>query len=219
MHDFFYWILIIILQPYPFACEPSEMEDLSIINLLKMIKAGDKPAFDRLFRMYYLKLRNYSQHITNDIDAAEDIVQTLFYNLWLKPELIENINSIDAYLRTSTYNRSISYLKDKHKFNQLDNQFNDPENIYLEILQYHHDLFLEKELSLAISKAVEKLPEQCRLVFKLSRHFGMKNIEIANYLGITLKGVEKHITKALHFLRDELKDFLYMLLFLCMLRF
>jgi RNA polymerase sigma-70 factor (ECF subfamily) len=180
------------------------MENLSIVNLLKRVKAGDKSAFDQLFRMYYIKLRNYSFRITIDINAAEDIVQTLFYNLWLKPELIENIHSIDAYLRTSTYNRSISYLKDKHKFSPLDNQ-----SIDLEILQYHRDIFIEKELSLAISHTIEKLPEQCRLVFKLSRNFGMKNMEIANYLGISLKGVEKHITKALHFLRGELKDFLY----------
>jgi RNA polymerase sigma-70 factor, ECF subfamily len=185
------------------------MENLSIVNLLKRVKAGDKSAFDQLFRMYYMKLRNYSFHITIDINAAEDIVQTLFYNLWQKPELIENIHSLDAYLRTSTYNRSISYLKDKHKFNPLDDQ-----SIDLEILQYHRDIFIEKELSLAISHSVEKLPEQCRLVFKLSRNFGMKNMEIASYLGISLKGVEKHITRALHFLRDELKDFLYVLIFL-----
>jgi RNA polymerase sigma-70 factor, ECF subfamily len=170
-----------------------------------MIKARDKSAFDHLFRLYYIKLRNYAFHITGDIHVAEDIVQTLFFNLWIKPQLLENIKSVEAYLRTSIYNRSISYLKEKQKSNS---EFIDLESLYLEILGYQNDQFAEKELSLAIANSLEKLPEQCRLVFKLSRSFGMKNAEIANYLNISIKGVEKHITKALFFLRNELKDYL-----------
>lgn len=195
------------------------MENNSVTDLLNMIKARNKSAFDHLFRLYYIKLRNYALHITGDIHVAEDIVQTLFYNLWIKPPLLENVKSVDAYLRTSIYNRSISYLKEKQKSNQIVSEFIDLESLYLEILGYQNDQFAEKELSLAIANALEKLPEQCRKVFKLSRSFGMKNAEIANYLNISVKGVEKHITKALFFLRGELRDYLNLIILALFINF
>jgi len=186
------------------------MENTNTADLIKSFKAGDKAAFDRLFRMYYIRLRNYSIQITYDKSASEDIVQEIFYTLWTKHELTEKIKSLEAYLRTSVYNRSVGYLKEKNKRNssEISNPFIDLEFFHLEILQYQRDVVNEKELTIAIHKAVEKLPEQCRLVFKLSRNYGFKNMEIANHLSITVKGVEKHITKALQHLRMELKEYL-----------
>lgn len=192
------------------------MDNTATSTLVKQLKAGDKSAFDRLFRLFYSKLRNYSIQITNDKNIAEDIVQEIFFNLWNKPELTEKINSLEAYLRTSVYNRSIGYLKEKHKRNgtEINSSFIDLESLHLQILEYQRDSVSERELTFAIGEAIEKLPEQCRLVFKLSRNLGFKNLEIANYLGITVKGVEKHITKALLHLRNELKEFISILVFI-----
>ncbi len=192
------------------------MENITPADLLKLIKTGNKAAFDQLFRIFYIKLRNYSFQITNDIGASEDVVQDIFFNLWTKPELLGKINSPEAYLRVAVYNRSVGFLKEKNKWHttQSNDLFIELEDLHLEILEYRRDLLNEKELTVAISKAVEGLPEQCRLVFKLSRNFGFKNIEIAEHLGITIKGVEKHITKALQHLRNELKEFLPVLLIL-----
>jgi RNA polymerase sigma-70 factor, ECF subfamily len=185
-------------------------------NLLDLIRAGDKKAFDQLFRMHYISLRNYSFQITSDMTASEDIVQDLFFRLWTKHELTSKINSLEAYLRTSVYNRSVAFLKEKTRKNTMVslNHFVDHENIHLEILQYRQDTISREELAEAFEKAVSKLPDQCRTVFKLSRSFGLKNSEIAEHLGISVKGVEKHMTKALQFLRDALKEFLTVLLLL-----
>jgi len=187
------------------------MKTISANDLHLIIKTRDKAAFDQLFRMYYLKLRTYAFHIVNDIDAAEDIVQDLFFYLWTKPAITDKIHSLDAYLRTAVYNRSITYLKEsKRKKDSLitSNHYLDLDNLHLEILQYRRDMILEKELVVGIAKAIESLPEQCRIVFKLSRNFGMKNKDIAEHLEVSVKAVEKHITKALRYLRDELKDFM-----------
>jgi RNA polymerase sigma-70 factor, ECF subfamily len=150
------------------------------------------------------------------MNASEDIIQDLFFLLWTKKELTAQINSLDAYLRTSFYNRSVAFLKEKMKRSSTVsvNPFVDFEDIQLEILQYRQDTISCEELSVAFEKAVDKLPDQCRIVFKLSRSFGLKNSEIAEHLGISVKGVEKHITKALHLLRNALKEFLSILLFI-----
>ena len=59
-----------------------------------------------------------------------------------------------------------------------------------------------------------QLPEQTRQAFILSRFKDKSNREIAEALGISVKGVEYHITKALKALRVALKDYLPLLYFL-----
>jgi RNA polymerase sigma-70 factor (ECF subfamily) len=64
------------------------------------------------------------------------------------------------------------------------------------------------ELETRIRNAIEKLPEQCRLVFKLSRFEELKYTEIADQLNISVKTVENHMGKALKIMREQLKDYL-----------
>jgi RNA polymerase sigma-70 factor (ECF subfamily) len=55
---------------------------------------------------------------------------------------------------------------------------------------------------------MNSLPEKCLAVFRLSRIDGLKNREIAEQLGISIKAVEKHISKALQIYRDNFSDYL-----------
>ncbi len=70
------------------------------------------------------------------------------------------------------------------------------------------------ELEEKIRKALLKLPEKCREVFELSRFEGKKYTEIATQLNISVKTVETQMSKALHILKTELKDYLAIMLFL-----
>lgn len=56
------------------------------------------------------------------------------------------------------------------------------------------------ELQDRILKTIESLPEQCKLVFMLSRFENLKHAEIALQLNISIKTVEAHISKALKIL-------------------
>jgi RNA polymerase sigma-70 factor (ECF subfamily) len=58
------------------------------------------------------------------------------------------------------------------------------------------------------------MPEKCRKVYILSRQKYLKNIQIADELGISVKMVEKHISKALLILRSGLTEFLSVILLL-----
>jgi RNA polymerase sigma-70 factor, ECF subfamily len=190
------------------------MVNFSQEELLEKLIAGDRKAFEVLFRKYYLRLRNYAYRITSDINFSEDIVQDLFFNLWSKKDLLQKVNSLDSYLRTSVHHGSINYLKEviqKKGINIESDQFIRFESLHLEILNYQRDIATEKELNTAIAKAIESLPEQCRVVFKLSRDLGLKYNDIAKELNISVKTVEKHISHALHFLRNSMKDYIGLL--------
>ena len=111
-----------------------------------------------------------------------------------------------AYLFKITANRSINKLRHRKvktkydeilKFVCIDNLASSP-----------HDSFLGQELFENIDLALNKLPQQCRRVFDLSRIEGLKYREIAEYLNISVKTVESHMYKALAILRTELKEYL-----------
>jgi RNA polymerase sigma factor (sigma-70 family) len=72
----------------------------------------------------------------------------------------------------------------------------------------------QMELQSRITRALSKLPEQCGLIFRLSRFDEMKYAEIATHLGISVKTVENQMGKALRILREELKEYLPVLLML-----
>lgn len=170
-------------------------------NILKQ----DFVFFEDLFNTYYCPLLAFANKYTNDRQASEDIVQDVFMALWIKRGSIDFSVPVKAYLYKATYNKSINYL------NSLQANLNiDEENIKLQLQQkiISCDLdesLLIKELSEEIIFCVDKLPEQCRKVFLLSRGKGLKNKEIALQLNISEKTVEGHISKALAELRIHLK--------------
>lgn len=75
-----------------------------------------------------------------------------------------------------------------------------------------YQFLLEKELSTEIEKIVSGLPEQCRTVFELSRNKGLKNKEIAESQGMSVRTVETQIYRALKVLRTNLSHHLTILL-------
>jgi RNA polymerase sigma-70 factor (ECF subfamily) len=73
---------------------------------------------------------------------------------------------------------------------------------------------ISSELDQKIGDALLALPEQCRLVFKMSRFEELKYAEIAEQLNISIKTVENQIGKALKIMREELKEYLPILIVL-----
>ena len=73
---------------------------------------------------------------------------------------------------------------------------------------------IEQELENKLNEVLSRLPDRCRQIFVMSRFDNKKNKEIAGELDISVKAVEKQITKALATIRTEMKDYLPLLLFL-----
>ena len=76
-----------------------------------------------------------------------------------------------------------------------------------------NDIF-SKEIQSILTKTLDDLPLQTKRVFMMSRFEQKSGKEIAEELGITVKGVDYHIAKALKALRISLKDYLPLIYFL-----
>ncbi len=167
---------------------------------------NNESEYEFIFREYYQSLCNYANMITKDMDNAEEIVQNIFVKLWEKKDNITLDVSIKSYLYKAVYNAALNELKHrKVKENYLQMQTNS------ELTEQPISLHNLKELEKNIEKALMGLPEQCRLIFKMSRFEELKYREIANVLNISPKTVENQMGKALRLMRENLADYLTIL--------
>lgn len=168
---------------------------------------GFEQAYRQLFRKHYTGLLFYATRLVGE-DEAEDVVQDVFVELWKRQETVEVGEQIQAFLYRAVYTRALNVLKHREIVGEYETaameihkqrvEFYQPDNN--EVIQRIED----KELRWELSEAIRALPDKCRTVFVLSYLHDMKNKEIADALGISLRTVEAHIYKALRFLRDRL---------------
>lgn len=181
--------------------------------IFQKVKNGNHSAFHYLFQKYYQSLLLFALKFVDE-EQAKDIVQDCFYELWQNREKIEITTSLSAYLFTIVKNRCYKYLKTEQKKRIHHN------NLGLLLKQEELQYFSNSEKSILefatkdrIEKVIQQMPGKCNEVFKKSRFEGFSNKEIAETLNISLKAVEKHISRALQLFRDEFKDILLLLFF------
>jgi RNA polymerase sigma-70 factor (ECF subfamily) len=172
---------------------------------------GGITAFEMLFRTYYQPLCNYAYSFLQDRQDAEEIVQSTFLLVWEKRETLAIRTSVKPYLYAMVRNACLNVIKhEKIKQRHAGEE--------MALAPRSHDpvtqTIASNELEHRITLAMEDLPEQCRMVFKLSRFEELRYAEIAKELNISVKTVENHMGKALKIMREKLKDYLPMLLLL-----
>ncbi len=175
------------------------------------LQEGSEAAFEMLFKSYYSPLCNYAFSFLNDKDEAEEVVQSAFINLWGKRGSLEIQTSLKSYLYTMVRNASLNVIKHARiKKAHAAHELAGGELVHDGTAQS----VLFSELEQKIREAMNALPEQCRMVFQLSRFEELKYSEIAGQLNISVKTVENHMGKALKIMREQLRDYLPLLLFI-----
>ncbi|MFN0292776.1 RNA polymerase sigma-70 factor [Pedobacter helvus] len=182
---------------------------LKAINVNTVLQTYTDTAFEQLFKAHYRALHAYANMLLKDVDIAEEVVQSMFLKLWEKRDLLAVQTSIKAYLYKCIYNDSLNLLKHEQVKSKYQNFTVHTMNTHHEPASNRVELF---ELQKALQLALNALPEQCRLVFQLSRFEELKYKEIAERLGISIKTVENQMGKALKILRLKLVDFLVLAL-------
>ena len=178
-------------------------------NIIHEISAGSEKAFEHLFRKHYSSLCGYAAKYVWDLDQAEEIVQDLFYNLWNKKNNLSVDLSIEAYLFRAVRNACLNYLKhQKVRQQHADSVKRNP----LSDSTAGEDPLETLELQNKIDEVVDALPPERKKIFQMSRYEGLKYKEIADQLGLSVKTVEAQMGKALKMLRENLADFLVIMI-------
>lgn len=181
---------------------------MALQNLI--LEKNDRENFKQIFHDYYQPLFHLSRHYLEDEDEAKGVVQEAFIKLWNIRHELNSDSNLRNFLYTLVKNNCLNIIKRKQILLKHHEKIRWMEMHYqYESLSRVGDDYLEfNELKEKIEDAIRNLPEHCRVVFEMSRFEEMKNREIAEKLGVTQKTVEAHLTKALKILRDELKDYL-----------
>ncbi len=175
----------------------------------------NEQAFKSLFFDYFPSLCVFAHRYVDSWDTCEDLVQDSFLKIWENRKKININSSFKNFLITTVRNHCLDYLRRE----QLEINMKEA-RLQKEDTESLADLYSVVELNEILTKALEKLPENIRIVFEMNRFDGKKYAEIAAENNISVKTVESYISKALKLLRLELKDYLidipcWVSLFIC----
>jgi len=180
-----------------------------------MQKSDKHNAFDMLFNRYYAGLCVYAENFTGDKQTAEDMVQDVFVNIWVKRSELNFDESICSYLYRSVHNVSVQFLRQqkvRERYNDyVSLKLTEARLIPFESVTVDMDPAEANEIQTLYRQTLEQLPAQTREIFLCSRERDMKYSEIAELTGLSIKSVEYHISKALDVFRKVLKDYLWVM--------
>ena len=181
-------------------------------NILEGIYIGDEETYIFLFREYYVSLCSYSRRYVGRKDVAEEIVSDTFLKIWENRRSLKFNTSVQAYLFQAVCNNSLNHLRKLKNEIHLEEYFRETlsENIAFEATsdEIEEQSLIMENLDRKIEEAVSQLPEQQQKVFRLKRFEGKKTKEIAEIMGLSVKTIEMHLSKATFHLRENLKNYL-----------
>lgn len=162
-------------------------------NLLDLISKANQHAFRMLFNLYNNKVYSYAVKLLKSEAAAEEVVQDVFLNIWVNKENLPNIQNFGGYLRQVTRNYALTALRKIARENLAFSRKNhDWKDIDLQTENY----ISTKEIQETLNQALETLPPQQKLIFKMCRLEGMKQAEVAQQLDISIPTVKTHLRLA-----------------------
>ena len=168
----------------------------------KICLEDDTKAFEKLYYALFNKLIKFSIYYVNRRETAEDIVSEVFVKCWNNRKELGHVEYPESYLFIAVKNQSLQHLKkysniymvevDEHEFRLVD--YSDPSK-KIERKELHHQL----------DQAIETLPAQARMVFRLIKENGLKYKEVAEILDISPRTVQTQLFRAIAKLRIALK--------------
>ena len=165
------------------------------------LRGLSEAAFEKLFRQLYEELYYHACRYLWRREDAEEVVQDVFVRLWEKRMELQISTSVKAYLYTAVRNRAINHLnsrwaKESHlSLESFDN-----------LTVGNEEAPDQEALIRLLQQAITTLPEQCRIIFQLSRQSGLTYDEIAEELGISRETVKSQVKIALRKLRAFLGE-------------
>jgi RNA polymerase sigma-70 factor (ECF subfamily) len=190
---------------------------MSSKDILEGLRNGDGDSYKYLYDEYYAKLCRVANFYVRDSFVSENLVGDLIFYLWENRTELLIRESLNVYLFTSIRNRCYNYLNQAHV--QRESSITQIQEDSL-IFSMHSEtdlpigILMEKELQNVVDFAIERLPAQTKKVFELKRKDDLSYEEIAIQLNISVNTVKYHIKSAFKTLREELGEYLTIIILL-----
>ncbi|HUP12206.1 MAG TPA: RNA polymerase sigma-70 factor [Niastella sp.] len=168
-------------------------------ELLQFWQQGNEQAFELIYKKYAVQLLAIAMQKLYDHALAQEMVQEVFLTLYKNRSSLPAIPSLMAYLYVALKNK----ILDHYRHQLVHKKYEHYAAAMASETDHSTQQWIDtRELEKQLHSAIEKLPPQCRNVFKLSRVEELPNKKIAARLSISENTVEQHMRKALRLLRE-----------------
>jgi len=171
---------------------------------LELLRNASRQSFEILYHRYSGKLYNFMMKVSKgDSYTSEELVQQTFIRVWENRENVNPEKSFISYLCTIAKNmllnryehQTIQFIYEEYiKAKVIDNKNITEEEVNRKLLEEYLD------------KLTDKLPPKRKEIFVLSRKEGLTNKQIAQKLNISESTIETQLSKALSFMKGQLKQ-------------
>jgi len=170
---------------------------------LQRVASNDHEAFRQLFDLYADRLHAAVYNYTKSRFVAEELVQEVFIRLWKHRSQLNEVLDPTAYIYRAVFNHINTYLK------KAANERRILDKALSWVVPAHNELQQQletNEMARIITAAVERLPGQKKIIYRLSREQGLSYQQIADELHLSPNTVKNHLVEAMKLLRGYLKD-------------
>jgi RNA polymerase sigma-70 factor (ECF subfamily) len=174
-------------------------------QILRSLADGSEQAFALLYEHHKTHIYRTALRFLKSRPLAEEIVQETFLKVWQKREDMHQVRNLRAYLFVTARNFILQQIEKVARDSMASQEFAHgltPDNNIEKFIS-------EKQFEQAVNIAVDKLPSQQKLVFKMAREENLSHEAIARRLNISRLTVKKHMQMALRTLRLQLQDILH----------
>jgi RNA polymerase sigma-70 factor (family 1) len=181
----------------------SSLNNRTEAELVALMKDDHRGAFNEIYERYWLRLYMAAVKRVKSKDDAKDLVQDLFFSIWMKRESLIINTSLSSYLYTAIKYKVINYIESNIvKGNYL-------ESLNKALIDYDNqtnETISARDLQQFLDSRINDLSPKVKQVFELSRKENLSISEIALKLNVSDQTVKNQLSKALKILRIELSD-------------
>jgi RNA polymerase sigma-70 factor, ECF subfamily len=179
------------------------------LELVHASKAGDINAFDELVRRYDRKLLRIAQHVTNNREDAEDVVQESFLKAFQYLNQFRETSQFSTWLYRIALNESLLKLRRRRTSREvsIDKDFQSEDDLPIDVVDWSpnpEQLYETAQLRNILRATLQELSASLRVVFVL-RDIEMLSLqETAEALQLSISAVKARSWRARMQLRERL---------------
>jgi RNA polymerase sigma-70 factor (ECF subfamily) len=169
------------------------------------VRAGDVGAFELLFREHYASLCRFATRLLGEPSHAEDLVQGVFTAVWANRASWIVERGERAYLFAAVRNAAINHRRHLTIVRDSEQSVIHSQLAVPSQPATPDEELMRKDIAEQVDQVLASLPERCRIVMELRWRSELSYAEIAEIMGISIKGVENQLARGLERLRNALR--------------
>jgi RNA polymerase sigma-70 factor (ECF subfamily) len=183
------------------------------LSLVQAAKNGDVSAFEELVRRYDRNVFRIAQHITQNREDAEDVVQDAFLKAYSNLKQFQGQSKFYTWLVRIAVNEALMKLRRRRpeRTVSLDEEVKTEEDsVPREVADWSpnpEQQYNQAELREILTRTIQGLPATFRTVFVLRDVEGLSTEETAEALDLSIPAVKSRLLRARLQLRERLSRF------------